>query len=175
MILLDLPKCEDVCLMAGVEQPELHDALRTMGKKYLKPEFRDAWTPDRPTKNYCYVVTEFVYWYSIKELRKRLYGDSWPGNELQSRVRVFHTKSPDDPSITHWFCAYRHYHGFEYIYDLTADQFDNWNYDIYTKARPGFFIQSGARGPSKRAKVLAGLMGYREDYWNDDNYDKAHS
>lgn len=151
MLLLDLPTCNDVCLAAGVVQVKLHDALRKMGKKYLKPKYRDAWSPDRPTKNYCYVVTEFVYWYSAKQYRGKLH--------------VYHTKSPDDPSITHWFCTYRHYHGFEYVYDLTADQFDNWTPDIYTNARRGFFIQSGCIGPSNRAKVLAELMGYDKDGW----------
>lgn len=166
MILLDLPETNAVCEMSGVQQKELHDALRIMGKKYLKPEFKDAWTYDRPTKNYCYVVTEFVYWYSNKYFRQDM--------------RVLHTKSPDDPSITHWFLKFvfpdlSNEPRSTYILDLTADQFDNWNETIYTNARVGFFIQSGAKGPSKRAKVLAGLMGYREDYWNDDNYDKANS
>src|SRR6185312_7484511 len=48
--------------MAGVHKPSMHKALIRMGKNLLKSkEMKEQWSPDNPTKNYCYVVSEFVY------------------------------------------------------------------------------------------------------------------
>ncbi len=43
-----------------IDKQKLHDALRQMGKKYLKQQYREYWTPERPTTGYCYVVAEVV-------------------------------------------------------------------------------------------------------------------
>ena len=50
--------------LAGLNKQTLHDALRIMGKKHLKTKLmKEGWTHDNPTKNYCYVIAEFVYYY----------------------------------------------------------------------------------------------------------------
>ena len=49
---------------AGIKKSILHNALLQMGRKHLKSKlFKDNWSEDNPTKNYCYVIAEFVYYY----------------------------------------------------------------------------------------------------------------
>lgn len=134
---------------ANVNKDMLRDSLRKMGTKYLKNErMRKMWNPSIPTINYCYVVSEFVYWYALKD--------------KQSRLLVMTTKIPSKPGITHWFLQYKRGN----LIDLTADQFENWEeIDYADGASKRFFLQTGHTGPSKRAKILAELMGYNENSW----------
>lgn len=44
------------------------------------------------------------------------------------------------------------------IIDLTCDQFDDYSLLDYTQAKPRMFLQTGGRGPSKRARELAARL-----------------
>ena len=79
----------------------LNDALRKMGKKYVKPLYRDDWTNERPTTGYCYIVVEVVYHYLAPK---------------GSRSYVMKTGDRE----THWFIKDPQGD----VIDLTADQFD---------------------------------------------------
>jgi hypothetical protein len=114
-----------------IDRNKLHDALQQMGKKHLKPKYKDEWTPDRPTTGYCYVVAEVVYHY-LAPKRSRPYIIKTGVNE------------------THWFI--RDPTG--KVIDLTADQFDEpIDYD---KAKPANFL---TKQLSSRGKILASLLG----------------
>ena len=57
-------KLQSMFSLAGIEKEKLHEALIKMGKKHLKTKaMKDNWSEDNPTKNYCYVIAEFVYYY----------------------------------------------------------------------------------------------------------------
>ena len=57
-------KLESMFKVAGIKKSVLHKALLQMGTKQLKTkQMRDAWSEDNPTKNYCYVVSEMVFYY----------------------------------------------------------------------------------------------------------------
>lgn len=114
---------------------KLHDALRQMGRKYLKPQFRDQWTPDRPTTGYCYVVAEVVYHYLAPK-----------------GSRPYVMKNCENG--THWFIK----DPSGSVIDLTADQFDE-PID-YTQGKPQNFL---TKDISKRGKILANLLELTKD------------
>ena len=113
-----------------IDRDKLHDALRLMGKKHLKKQYKEDWKPERPTTGYCYVVAEVVYHY-LAPTGSRPYCIKLTNNE------------------THWFIMTLNGE----ILDLTSDQFDN-PVD-YTKAKPQNFL---TKDISKRGKILAGLL-----------------
>jgi len=145
---IEFAKLDEMFKRSGVDKFRLHQALRLMGPENLKSKrMREMWSEAWPTTNYCYVVCEFVYWYVFK-----LHRQYW--NICTLRVR-------STPGIVHWFLRNKLDNS---IVDLTADQFVNYKNDIhYEEAKKSFFLQSGCKGPSKRAKVLAKLMGYSEE------------
>lgn len=128
--------------IAGVDKAQLHAALRTMGTKHLKDaSMRKIWSPENPTQNYCYVVAEYVYWY------KAPVGAKPKGLKIPSY------------DTTHRFVEYP----CGCFVDLSCDQFYDFTEVDYGKAKTMAFMQTGARGPSKRAKMLAQLMGDEND------------
>lgn len=143
---------------------QLNEVLIKHGKELLHPKYRSLFDPDNPTKNHCYIVSEWVYWYRLRELRMRIED---VGGKKYPRVRSWCIKSPDDTFVNHWFVTYRHYHGFEYIADLTVNQFDNFELLDYSKAKPRMFLQTACTGPSQRAIKLAKLMGEEADAWRE--------
>jgi len=112
----------------------LHSALILMGKRQLLPEFRKSWTPENPTKNYCYVVANFVFHYLAPEGSQAYSLKGIPGDD---GVHHF-VKWPDGE-----------------IVDLAVDQFNNFGQIDYSKAEPvgNFPLRS-------RAKILASLLGF---------------
>jgi len=114
-----------------IEQQKLHDALRQMGRKHLKKQYKDDWTPERPTTGYCYVVTEVVYHCLAPE---------------GSRAYCMKT----EPGDTHWYIVTP---GGEVV-DQTSDQFDD-PVD-YSKGKPQNFL---TKSISKRGRMLAELLG----------------
>ena len=116
----------------SIDRQKLHDALRRMGKKYLKPQYKDQWTPERPTTGYCYVVAEVVYHYLAPK---------------GSRPYVMKTSENE----THWFIKDPEGR----VIDLTEDQFEE-PVD-YTKGKPQNFRWT-KEGISKRGKMLAQLL-----------------
>jgi len=114
-----------------INQDKLYAALRVMGKKHLKPLYRDYWTPEHPTTGYCYVVAEVAYHYLAPK---------------GSKPYVMHTGERE----THWFL--RAPNGV--VIDLTADQFDTL--PDYKQGRRANFLTPK---PSKRPKILAEVLG----------------
>jgi len=64
----------------------LDDALRQMGRKHLKPAYRDAWDSKNPRDGFCYVIAEVIFHYLN------------PGG-FKPRVINWHD------GTTHWFLA----------------------------------------------------------------------
>jgi hypothetical protein len=125
---------------AGVSRDNLYTALRQMGSKAIKPAFRAGWSEDVPTWCTCYFVSEMAYWYLA------------PKGTTPYSVKV-----PGDPG-THRFLMYPD----GTIIDLTAEQFPDYELvkSVYSNAKVTPFMQTGCKGPSKRAKELAILLGY---------------
>lgn len=114
-----------------IDKEKLYDALRQMGKKHLKPLYRDEWTDERPTIGYCYVVAEVIYHYLAPK---------------GSKPYVMKTGEGE----THWFL--RDPDG--NVIDETADQFDE-PVD-YSKGKP---VPFQTKEISRRGKMLAKLLG----------------
>ncbi|MFM7855682.1 MAG: hypothetical protein ACKO96_28070, partial [Flammeovirgaceae bacterium] len=92
-----------------------------------------------PTRNFCYVVSEFVYHY-IAPRGSKPYGLRIEGDASLHRF----VKWPDGT-----------------IVDLTCDQFPDYSLVRYENAKiTPFMPVSGKSQPSKRAKHLAQLMGF---------------
>jgi hypothetical protein len=135
---IDPERLNSMFQFAGIDKTKLYDALRTMGIKQLKKEMREGWSPDNPTRCFCYVVSEFVYWYVA------------PNGSIPYSVGV-----PGDP----WIHRYLRWPDGTVV-DLTAEQFDNHELVDYNLGKRRMFLQTGCKGPSKRARMLAELMGY---------------
>ena len=118
-----------------IDKEKLHNALRQMGKKHLKPQYKNQWTPEHPTTGYCYVVAEVIYHYCAPK---------------GSRSYVMKTGENE----THWFIKAPDGN----IIDLTVDQFDDELVD-YEKGKPQNFQ---TKQISKRGKILADLLGLTE-------------
>jgi hypothetical protein len=118
-----------------IDKEKLYNALRQMGKKHLKPQYKNQWTPERPTTGYCYVVAEVVYHY-LAPKGSRPYFMKTGVNETHWFI-----KDPDGKVI-----------------DLTADQFDDELLD-YEKGKTQNFQTPQI---SKRGKILADLLGLTE-------------
>ena len=130
-------KLESMFKVAGIEKKVLHDALLKMGTKQLKTkQMRDAWSEDNPTKNYCYVVSEMVFYYLAPPGSKPYKLPNIPGDDGLHRF----LKWPDGT-----------------IVDLTVDQFPNYEDVNYENGKVCYFMQTGVKGPSKRARLLAEL------------------
>ena len=127
--------------LAGVTKDKLHESLKSMGTKHLKTKLmRDAWSEDNPTKNYCYVIAEFVYYYLSPRGSKPYKLPGIPGDDGLHRFIMW----PDYS-----------------IVDLAFHQFPNFEDVDYTKAKKCYFMtcHKDNKGPSKRAKLLGDLMG----------------
>jgi len=129
----------------------LHRILTFWGPSRLKGKrMKEMWKPERPTINYCYVVTEYAYW--------SFHNYGFPAKcwDRNPRFSVHTTKIPSLPGITHWFLREISTGG---VIDLTADQFENWEEIDYDNSRKTFFLQTGCKGPSFRALDLMYDMG----------------
>ena len=133
----------------NLEREKLHDALITMGRKYIKgKKLKDNWSEDNPTKNYCYVVSEFVYYY----LSPR-------GSKPYKLNNI-----PNDDGI-HRFIKYP----CGTIIDLTVEQFPNYEDVDYSKSKICYFMVSKwNKGPCYRTRKLAEVMGYELPKWRED-------
>ena len=107
-----------------------------MGKGGLKTKkMKDEWCKENPTRNYCYVVSEFLYKYVAQKGVKHL------------SLRV------DGEDVPHHFLKWTD----GTIIDLTAEQFEDFSKVDYSKSYPSGFI---GKGVSKRTQEFARLMGY---------------
>lgn len=127
--------------IAGVTKDKLHNSLRSMGIHHLKTKLmREGWSEDNPTKNYCYVIAEFVYYYLSPRGSKPYKLPGIPGDDGLHRFIMW----PDYS-----------------IVDLAVDQFSNFEDVDYTKAKKCYFMYNtvGRPGPSNRTRILGELMG----------------
>ena len=130
-------KLKSMFKVEGIKKSVLHKALLQMGTKQLKTkQMRDAWSEDNPTKNYCYVVSEMVFYYLAPPGSKPYKLPNIPGDDGLHRF----LKWPDGT-----------------IVDLTVDQFPNYEDVNYENGKVCYFMQTGVKGPSKRARLLAEL------------------
>lgn len=137
---IDDARLQHMFFLAGISKDALHAALRQMGPAFLKTAaFRKEWSADNPTRNFCYVVSEFVYYY-LAPLGSKAYGLVVPGDAGLHRF----VKWPDQT-----------------IVDLTCDQFPDYGLLDYSRAvvRPFLPVQGKAQ-PSRRARHLGELLGY---------------
>lgn len=126
---------EESSVIKPISQKKLNAALRDMGTKFLRSDLRDDWSADNPTRNYCYVIAEVVYWY-LAPNGSTVWELKLPGELAPHRF----VKDPNGN-----------------ILDMAAEQFD---FALpYSQAREKFFMQTGGTGPSKRAKILAEKLG----------------
>lgn len=142
---VNLKVLNEMFVTAGLSKDSLHGALRKMGPKALKPMFRSGWSEEFPTWCTCYFVSEFAYFYLA------------PKGTTPYSVKV-----PGDPG-THRFLMWPN--GF--IVDLTCDQFPDYELvkSVYPNAKHTMFMQTACKGPSKRAKDLAQLLGIDPKTW----------
>lgn len=130
---------------AGITKDALYTALRTMGPKALKPAFRNGWSEEFPVWCTCYFCAEMVYWYLA------------PKGTTPYSVKV-----PGDPGL-HRFLMWPGGR----IVDLTAEQFPDYELvkSAYPNAKVTMFMQTACKGPSKRARDLAELLGIDPGAW----------
>lgn len=137
---IDDNKLNSMFNVAGITKQKLHECLLEMGPKFLhNKKMKEEYDASNPTRNFCYVVSEFVYHY-IAPKGSKPYGLVIEGDESLHRF----VKWPDGT-----------------IVDLTCDQFSDYSVVKYenAKVRP-FLPVSGKSQPSKRARHLAKLMGF---------------
>ena len=120
----------------GIDKKKFYESLISMGVDGLKTkQMREEWSIDNPTRNYCYVVSEFIYRYLA------------PKGTKHYSIKI------DGEDITHHFLRWED----GTIIDLTAEQFDDYSKLDYSKSYPSGFI---GKGVSKRTQQFAKLMGF---------------
>lgn len=129
-----------------ITRNELHGALLQMVPKCLKTkQMRDEFDPTNITRNTCYFVSECAYWFLVDS---ELY---WKPMGL---------KIPGDSNLHRYLYA----PNIQGICDLTCDQFPDYSLVNYENGKYACFLQTGTKGPSKRARELAIILG--EDTWH---------
>lgn len=123
-----------------VDREVLHEVLREMAPVHLKPAMRKDWTTEHPTRNFCYVVTEWLV--------KILY---------PNKLTAWSLEVPGD-SAKHYYATLTPEHNANMIVDLTAEQFPDWSLLTYTNGKKARFMPPS---PSKRARVLHDLYTAR--------------
>ena len=122
----------------GIDKKKFFQALRTMGKDGLKTKaMKDEWESKNSTRNYCYMVSEFIYKYVA------------PNGVKHLSLKI------DGEDATHHFLKWND----GTIVDLTVEQFDDFSKVDYSKAYGSNFIYTPL-GVSKKTKRFAELMGY---------------
>lgn len=136
-------RLQEMYELAGVTKERLHESLKIMGTNHLKTKLmKEAWSEDNPTKNYCYVIAEFVYYYLSPRGSKPYKLSDIPGDDGLHRFIMW----PDYS-----------------IVDLAVDQFPNFEDIDYTQAKKCYFMYNtqGNPGPSNRTRLLGELMGLK--------------
>lgn len=121
----------------GIDKNKFYKSLISMGKGGLKTErMKEEWNESNPTRNYCYVVSEFLYKYVA------------PKGVKHYSIKI------DEEDYTHHFLKWDD----GTIVDLTAEQFEDYSKVDYSKSYNSGFI---GKGVSKRTQEFADLMGYK--------------
>jgi hypothetical protein len=132
---IDCQTLDTMFLKAGVTKEDMYDALRSMGPKELKPPLRKEWSPENPTRNFCYVIAEFVLNYCAPAGSKA-YSLEIPGD----LAKHYYVVTPLGG-----------------ILDLAAEQFADYGVVDYKAGKKTHFQHPS---PSRRARLLAELLGY---------------
>ena len=115
--------------LAGLPRAKLFTALREMGAAGLKgADLQMQWSAENPTRGYCYVVSEMVFWH-LAPPKTTAWCLSVPGDNFLHR----YLKWPDGSRV-----------------DLTAEQFEqppDYSAETRRAFMPGGPHNSG--GPSK--------------------------
>ncbi len=118
---------------SGVSRAKLFKALTEMAPIHLKGALKKQWSSDNPTRNFCYVVTEWLKVYVAPE-----------GSTAYS--------VPIDGDLEkHYFMRWPN----GGVVDLTAEQFEDYSKVDYTKGKK---VNSFMFSPTKRVKALQELM-----------------
>lgn len=142
----------------GMSQPQLHEALRRMGKKELKGSIlKSMWSKQIPTTGFSYAVAEFVHRYlnvqTIPYIMTDPRGIHQSANHISLNTRRY-LRLTDNGMVI----------------DLCADELPSFNWLHYDGkvggSKPFSFMQSHGTDPSARAKRLAALMGYDPEKFN---------
>ena len=130
--------------IAGLSRETLHLALRQMGPSRLKTaEMRRDWSDDNPTKNFCYVIAEMVFYYLAPPGSTSWLLRGIPENPYPHRF----VRWPDGQII-----------------DLAVHQFEDYESVRYDEAQQWSFMHTGkVRAPSRRCRDLAKLCGLQMD------------
>lgn len=120
--------------LVDLEKEVLYTALREMGSKVIKHEFREDWSEERPLVGTCYFVHEAILKCKAPEGTK-------------SYVCPYKVK------FKHWFLVYPNGKRIDLISEYCDEDID------YSRARPQNFMWTKA-GISKRARTLADLLGW---------------
>jgi hypothetical protein len=132
---IPLKVSQDMYALAGVNRDVLHDVLRSLAKKHLKPAMRKDWSPENPTRNFCYVVAEWLYTLHLPN------GSVGPHRETAWKLVI-----PGDTAL-HYYV--RNADGV--MLDLTAEQFLDFDVVNYGQERKATFMYPS---PSRRAREL---------------------
>lgn len=116
----------------GVDRERMLAALRLMGRKHLHRPKTMQWSSDNPTRNYCYVITEWVHRYFAPD-GSTTWRVAMPHDDYTHRFN----KLPDGTKI-----------------DLAAEQFSDSVLVPYGYARKFHLLKTGGPQPSRRAQLL---------------------
>jgi hypothetical protein len=121
---------------SGITKDALYTALRTMGREHVKgAALKAEWTPDNPTRNYCYVIAEFVFRF-LAPAGSTAYRLDIAGDTAQH----YFVRWPDGSLV-----------------DLAAEQFPDYYQQVqYDRAVRANFMPPS---PSRRAVLLAQHLG----------------
>lgn len=119
---------------SGIDRGRLHNALRTMGRKHMHKQTME-WSDENPTRNYCYVVMEWLHRYYAPK-GSLMFKVEVPGDEEYHQFNIW----PDGA-----------------IVDLTCEQFPSKTIVPYLSAQPFTLMQVGGPAPSRRAQLLEWL------------------
>ena len=122
----------------GVSRDELHQVLRNIGPANLIEPFKSEWTPENPTRGFCYVVSEWLVQYVA------------PPGTFPFRLLI-----PGEQG-SHYFVRWAD----GVLIDLTAEQFGDWELVNYADAKKASFA---VPSPSSRARTLDTMMHIQRD------------
>jgi len=150
MAKIEAERSAEMFEIAGIHRQAFMNALVSMGPDNLKTAaMRREWSTDNPTKNYCYVVTEWLKFYYFPDspaFKLNVPGyDSFGTIEGAPVLHYFLVKEEDGRELLPiQQCT---------VLDLAAEQFDNYDW-VREHYHEGEYVKSFMFTPTKRAKLL---------------------
>src|ERR1700721_1907991 len=125
---------------AGINRQRLLASLQILGRRWLHHP-QQEWSFDNPTRNYCYVVTEFVARYFA------------PTGSTVWRIVILGDEYPN--SFNRWPDGS--------VVDLTVEQFGFSEQLNYLVRRKFHFTKQAGPQPSRRAQFLYHIYSGRDE------------